>query len=122
MASAITQPNLISILIYNPNSIFVIQDAENIVIDSEKDGNSPVSAFLNISVELLADCLCKRTYFSVTLKLEFSKFIICLFNTDISKIDSALMRKERLIAKYEFKELETAKEQQLLEGLVSKHK
>src|SRR5690606_12132735 len=44
MASAITNPSLISILIDNPNSIFVIEDAENIVVDREQDGNSPVSA------------------------------------------------------------------------------
>lgn len=99
MASDITSPGLISILVQNPNSIFVIEDAENIIIDREKNGSSPVSALLNISDGLLADCLNVQ--------------IICSFNTDISKIDSALMRKGRLIAKYEFKELETEKAQQL---------
>lgn len=99
MAGAITSPNLISILIENPNSIFVIEDAENIVVDRERDGDSPVSALLNISDGLLADCLNVQ--------------IICSFNIDISKIDSALIRKGRLIAKYEFKELEVAKAQQL---------
>ncbi|WP_086544050.1 AAA family ATPase [Algoriphagus antarcticus] len=99
MATAITNPDLISVLIDNPNSIFVIEDAENIVVDREKDGSSPVSALLNISDGLLADCLNVQ--------------IICSFNTDISKIDSALMRKGRLIAKYEFKELEIEKAQQL---------
>lgn len=99
MASAITNPNLISVLIDNPNSIFVIEDAENIVVDREHDGSSPVSALLNISDGLLADCLNIQ--------------IICSFNTDISKIDSALLRKGRLIAKYEFKELEVKKAQQL---------
>lgn len=103
MASAITSPSLISILIDNPNSIFVIEDAENIVVDREQDGNSPVSALLNISDGLLADCLNVQ--------------IICSFNTDISKIDSALMRKGRLIAKYEFKELEVEKAQQLSKKL-----
>ncbi len=99
MASAITNPSLISILIDNPNSIFVIEDAENIVVDREQNGNSPVSALLNISDGLLSDCLNVQ--------------IICSFNTDISKIDSALMRKGRLIAKYEFKELEIEKARQL---------
>lgn len=99
MASAITNPNLVSILIENPNSIFVIEDAENIVVDRDHDGNSPVSSLLNISDGLLADCLNIQ--------------IICSFNTDISKIDRALMRKGRLIAKYEFKELEIEKAQQL---------
>lgn len=99
MSSNITNPDLMSILIDNPDSIFVIEDAENIVIDREKDGHSPVSALLNISDGLLSDCLNIQ--------------IICSFNTDISKIDSALMRKGRMIAKYEFKELEVNKAQAL---------
>ena len=103
MAGAITNPNLISVLIDNPNSIFVIEDAENIVVDREKEGNSPVSALLNISDGLLSDCLNIQ--------------IICSFNTDISKVDSALMRKGRLIAKYEFKELGIPKAQMLSKKL-----
>ena len=103
MAGAITNPDLISVLIDNPNSIFVIEDAENIVVDREKDGNSPVSALLNISDGLLSDCLNIQ--------------VICSFNTDISKVDSALMRKGRLIAKYEFKELEIEKAKMLSQKL-----
>lgn len=99
MAAAITNLDLISILTENPNCIFVIEDAENIVVDREKDGHSPVSALLNISDGLLSDCLNIQ--------------VICSFNTDISKIDSALMRKGRLIAKYEFKELEVEKAKSL---------
>ena len=38
MASAITNPDLLSVLIENPNSIFVIEDAENIVVDGKKWG------------------------------------------------------------------------------------
>ena len=103
MAGAITNPDLISVLIENPNSVFVIEDAENIVVDREKDGNSPVSALLNISDGLLSDCLNIQ--------------IICSFNTDISKVDAALMRKGRLIAKYEFNELEVDKAQMLSQKL-----
>ena len=103
MASAITNPDLISVLIDNPNSIFVIEDEENIIVDREKDGHSPVSALLNISAGLLSDCLNIQ--------------LICSFNTDISKVDSALMRKGRLIAKYEFKELDMAKANRLSQKL-----
>ena len=95
MAGDITNPDLISILIDNPDSVFVIEDAENIIVDRDKNGASPVSALLNISDGLLSDCLNIQ--------------IICSFNTDISKVDNALMRKGRLIAKYEFKELEPMK-------------
>lgn len=103
LAAAITNPDLMSILIDNPNSIFVIEDAENIVVDREHSGSSPVSALLNISDGLLADCLNIQ--------------IICTFNTDISKVDSALLRKGRLIAKYEFNELKVEKAQQLSDKL-----
>ena len=103
MAGAITNPDLISVLIDNSNSIFVIEDAENIVVDRERDGQSPVSALLNISDGLLSDCLNIQ--------------IICSFNTDLSKVDNALMRKGRLIAKYEFKELETVKARKLSQKL-----
>lgn len=99
MASSITNPELISVLIENPNSIFVIEDAERIIVDRNKEENSPVSALLNISDGLLSDCLNIQ--------------VICTFNTDISMIDSALMRKGRLIARYEFREL-TAEKSKLL--------
>jgi len=103
MALGITNPNLLSILIDNPNSIFVIGDAENIVMKRENGDSSSVSALLNISDGLLSDCLNIQ--------------IICSFNTDLSKVDSALLRKGRLIAKYEFKELEVNKSQQLSDKL-----
>ncbi len=103
MAGAITDPNLISVLIQNTNSILVIEDAENIIVDRNNDGNSPVSVLLNLTDGLLADCLHIQ--------------IVCSFNTDLSKIDSALLRKGRLIAKYEFKELETNKAQALSDRL-----
>ena len=103
MARTITNPDLISILILKPNIILVIEDAENIIVDREKNGDSPVSAILNISDGLLSYCLNIQ--------------IICSFNTDISKIDSALMRKGRLIAKYELKELEVHKANDLSKKL-----
>lgn len=99
MVNDITNSGLISILVDNSNSIFVIEDAENIVVDRENNDNSPVSTLLNISDGLLSDCLNIQ--------------IICSFNTDISKIDSALLRKGRLIAKYDFKELQASKAQAL---------
>ena len=43
--------------------------------------------------------------------------IVCSFNTDLSRVDSALTRKGRLIAKYEFTELEAHKAQTLSDKL-----
>jgi len=81
----------------------VIEDAENIVMDREKNGFSPVTALLNIADGLLSD------YLNIQL--------ICSFNTDITKIDNALMRKGRLIARYEFRELDVQKAQSLSDKL-----
>lgn len=103
MASSITNPELISILTENPNSVFVIEDAEKIIIDRNKDEHSPVSVLLNLSDGLLSDCLNIQ--------------VVCTFNTDISMIDHALLRKGRLIARYEFKELSVEKSRQLSEKL-----
>jgi hypothetical protein len=99
IAVSITDPGLMDILISNSNSILVIEDAENIIIDRNRSGSSSVSALLNLADGLLSDCLNIQ--------------IICSFNTDLSKVDSALMRKGRLIAKYEFGELEVQKAQAL---------
>ena len=99
MASTITDPNLMNVLIDNPNSVFVIEDAENIIIDRNRNGSSSVSALLNLADGLLSDCLNIQ--------------IVCSFNTDLSRVDSALTRKGRLIAKYEFAELSVPKAQAL---------
>ena len=103
MATAITNPNLLSLLMNHRNSILVIEDAENIIIDRDVNGHSPVSALLNLADGLLSDCLNIQ--------------IICSFNTDLSRVDQALLRKGRLIARYEFTELTTDKAQQLSDKL-----
>ena len=103
MAASITDPGLMSLMIDYPNSVFVIEDAENIIIDRNQNGDSAVSALLNLADGLLSDCLNIQ--------------IICSFNTDLSRVDNALMRKGRLIAKYEFKELEAKKAQALSKKL-----
>jgi hypothetical protein len=43
--------------------------------------------------------------------------LICTFNSSVAMIDSALMRKGRLIAKYEFGKLGIAKAQRLSDHL-----
>lgn len=103
MAIALTNPNFIEVFIDNPNSILVIEDAENIVLEREGNRYSAISTLLNISDGLLSDCLNIQ--------------IICSFNTDVSKIDKALLRKGRLIGKYDFQELETEKANQLSKKL-----
>lgn len=92
MAQQIDGPHFIKFLIANPNTILVIEDAENIITNRSLTRESGVSSLLNISDGLLSDFLNIQ--------------LICSFNTDISNIDEALVRKGRLIANYEFKALE----------------
>ena len=99
VAANIMQPDLIDLLIDNPNTILVIEDAENIITDRKTTGNSSVSNLLNLSDGLLADCMNVQ--------------VVCTFNSDLSQIDSALLRKGRLIAKYEFGKLSVNKAQHL---------
>lgn len=103
VAENLVDPHFIELLIDNPNAILVIEDAENIIMDRKVDSSSSVSNLLNISDGLLSDCLNVQ--------------IICTFNNALSMVDSALLRKGRLIAKYEFGKLTTAKAQSLSDHL-----
>lgn len=99
VASNLMNPEFMDLLIDNPNSILVIEDAENIIMDRKFSSQSSVSNLLNISDGLLSDCLNVQ--------------IICTFNSELSFVDSALIRKGRLIAKYEFGKLDVAKANKL---------
>jgi hypothetical protein len=99
VAGNLMNPEFIDLLIDNPNAVLVIEDAENIIMDRKYNNNSSVSNLLNISDGLLSDCLNVQ--------------IICTFNSALNLIDSALMRKGRLIARYEFGKLSVSKAQQL---------
>jgi len=104
LAASITDPTLIKVLIENPDSVFVIEDAEEIIRSRDHTNNAAaVSTLLNLTDGLLSDTLNIR--------------ILASFNTDVSKIDPALMRKGRLIARYEFKELSLDKTQALSDKL-----
>lgn len=103
MAESLMNPDLLDLLIDNPNSILVIEDAENIIVDRKYNPNSSVSNLLNLSDGLLSDCVNVQ--------------IICTFNSNISMVDTALMRKGRLIATYEFGKLETHKARRLSQQL-----
>ena len=103
VAANITNPEFMNLLLDYPNSVLIIEDAENIIMDRQITGSSAVSNLLNISDGLLGDCLNTQ--------------IICTFNMPISKIDSALMRKGRLIAKYNFGKLSVEKAQQLADKM-----
>jgi hypothetical protein len=98
-AGNLTNPDFIQLLIENPNTVLMIEDAENIIMDRKYNPGSSVSNLLNISDGLLADFLNVQ--------------LICTFNSSVALIDNALMRKGRLISKYEFGKLSVAKAQKL---------
>lgn len=99
VAGNLMNPEFMDLLIDNPNAVLIIEDAENIIMDRKYSGNSSVSNLLNISDGLLSDCLNVQ--------------IICTFNSALNTVDSALLRKGRLIAKYEFGKLNVEKAQRL---------
>ncbi len=99
VAANLMNPDFIDLLIDNPDTVVVIEDAENIIMDRKVNNNSAVSNLLNISDGLLADFLNVQ--------------LICTFNSSITLVDSALMRKGRLIGKYEFGKLSVRKAQAL---------
>lgn len=103
VAGNLMNPEFIDLLIDNPNAVLVIEDAENIIMDRKYSSNSSVSNLLNISDGLLSDCLNVQ--------------IICTFNSALNLIDNALLRKGRLIARYEFDKLDVAKAQRLSDHL-----
>lgn len=98
-AEAISSPDLMGFMINYPDSVLIIEDAENVIQERSAGDKSAVSNILNLCDGLLSDCL--------------NMTVICTFNTDVAKIDTALLRKGRLLAKYEFRELEKSKAQKL---------
>ena len=102
MAEALTSPDLLPFLSKQKNSILIIEDSEKLIADRDTGNGRPaVSTLLNISDGLLSDALGIK--------------LICTFNTNLSKIDKALLRKGRLINRYEFKELSVEKAMKIAE-------
>jgi hypothetical protein len=86
-----------------PDSVVIIEDADNIIADRKSGNNISIPGLLNIADGLLSYYLKTR--------------IICTFNCNLSSIDPALLRKGRLIAMYEFKKLKHGKAQKLARKL-----
>ncbi len=90
------KPGFISFLLNNKNSILIIEDAEKVVASRDNfNEDSVVSTILQLTDGLFSDFLNIK--------------IICTFNTDIDRIDKALLRKGRMIAKYHFRPLTAEK-------------
>jgi hypothetical protein len=103
IAANLVNPEFIELLVNNPNTVLVVEDAENIIMDRRQSHSSAVSNLLNISDGLLADFLNVQ--------------LICTFNMALTQVDPALLRKGRLIARYEFGKLPVDKAQRLSDHL-----
>jgi hypothetical protein len=90
------KPSFISFLLQNKNAILIIEDAEKVVVSrADSSDDSVVSTILQLTDGLFSDFLNIK--------------IICTFNTNIDHIDKALLRKGRMIAKYNFTPLSLEK-------------
>lgn len=86
--------------------IFIIEDSESVITKRTDDGGGRshlVSTILNITDGILNDI--------------FNIQVILTFNTDLSSIDDALLRKGRLMAKYKFESLSRQQAEKLAKVL-----
>ena len=102
-ARHLDSPELNTLLIENMDAVIVIEDAEELIMSRDTNRVSGISTLLNLSDGLLSESLGIQ--------------IIATFNTNISNIDKALLRKGRLTTLYEFKELSIAKSASLIATL-----
>lgn len=103
MAGNLDDPGFAKLLTENPNSVVIIEDAEDLLISRDAGKNSGISMLLNLTDGLLG----------TSLGIQF----ICTFNTALANIDKALLRKGRLLALYEFGPLSIEKTNVLLSKL-----
>lgn len=104
MTEHLASPSFMTFLIARArNSILLIEDAENVLLERVEGGSQAVSNILNISDGILGNVL----------KMQ----LVCTFNRDLTEIDKALRRPGRLIAEYEFCALTSDKTEKLMKKL-----
>ena len=101
LASHLASPEFISFMLDHKNSVFILEDCEQILMARDQNISSAIANILNMSDGLMSDI--------------FNVKFICTFNADIDKIDDAILRKGRCFANYEFKPLCKEKTKALLE-------
>lgn len=103
LVEKLSDPSFISFVRSQKNSIFIVEDCEELL--ASRNGSNRMNAglinILNISDGLLSD--------------ELGIKFICTFNAPLKDIDEALLRKGRLAARYEFKDLAAEKVNRIIE-------
>lgn len=90
-AEQLTNPDFMSFIMGYRNSILLLEDAEKVLRSRESQDNEAISNILNITDGILGDCL--------------NIMVIATFNIDRDNIDSALVRKGRLLVEHHFSAL-----------------
>ena len=103
MAGELDNLSMTPFLLDNRNTVFVIEDAEELITSRDEVRNSNLSMILNLTDGLLGESLGIQ--------------IIATFNTDVKNIDKALLRKGRLSTIYEFTNLSLDRTNALLQSL-----
>ena len=90
------KPSFIAFLLQNRDALLIIEDAEKVVVARDDlTDEFVVSTLLQLTDGLFSDFLNIK--------------IVCTFNTNLDRIDKALLRKGRMIAKYNFLPLSSEK-------------
>jgi hypothetical protein len=92
MTDSLTSPALIGVLMDNPETILIIEDAETVLMKRQGDNSNAVANLLNLTDGFPADFL--------------NLNIICTFNSSLDDIDPALLRKGRLKGIHQFQMLQ----------------
>ena len=104
MVNMLSSPSFIPLLIQHPNSILIIEDAEEAIKSRDiLNNNDSISNLLNMADGLLGDVCGVQ--------------IICTCNTNKNNIDKAILRKGRLSIEYNFDKLSVEKTNNLLKSL-----
>lgn len=108
VAEALASPEFMSFMLENRDSIFILEDCEQILKDRDEENNfsNAISNILNMTDGIMSDV--------------FNIKFICTFNANIETIDKALLRKGRCFVNYEFQLLDVEKTKNLLneQGIV----
>lgn len=107
-AEQLTNPDFMSFIMGYRNCILLLEDAEKVLRSRNAQDNEAISNILNITDGILGDCL--------------NILVIATFNTDRENIDSALVRKGRLLVEHHFKALSPEECNRVFESMNSKRR
>lgn len=100
MVKIITSPSELPFLMANKDSVFILEDSEDLIKNREEGNAQGIANVLNITDGLLGD--------SLGIKFIFT------FNSSIDLVDKAVLRKGRLVAQHYFGKLLVEKSNKLL--------